>query len=198
MDKLKYWASSWVLASVVMVHGAAGQEAAKVEGGPSLPAQYAATAIGESGAKGGKSFGLTIYVDGLTSNGEVQELLAILKNKGQDGLVSAMDGMKDKGRVAPTAGTGTGMPFVRIRADGKGGSHIILATNRPVAFGELYSGTRSTQYPIGVVVLDVDKNGKGTGKFAPVCKVKFNKRDELEVEHYGQKPFRLANVYLQK
>jgi hypothetical protein len=47
-------------------------------------------------------------------------------------------------------------------------------------------------------VLDVDKDGKGAGQLAPVCKIKFNKKNELEIENYGQKPFRLANVYLQK
>ena len=47
-------------------------------------------------------------------------------------------------------------------------------------------------------VLNVDKDGKGTGTFAPLCKIKFNKKNELEIEHYGQKPFRLANVYRQK
>jgi hypothetical protein len=47
-------------------------------------------------------------------------------------------------------------------------------------------------------MLDVDKDGKGTGTFSPLCKVKFNKSNELEIENYGQKPFRLANVYRQK
>ena len=56
---------------------------------------------------------------------------------------------------------------------------------------------RSTGYQFGIVVLDVDKNGKGTGTLAPVCKIKFNKKNELEIENYGQKPLRLANVYLQ-
>jgi hypothetical protein len=73
-----------------------------------------------------------------------------------------------------------------------------MVTNRPMSFGELRNGTRSTDYQFGIVVLDVDKNGKGTGKLAPVCKIKFNKKNELEIENYGQKPFRLANVYLQK
>jgi hypothetical protein len=35
-------------------------------------------------------------------------------------------------------------------------------------------------------------------KLAPVCKIKFNRKNELEIENYGQKPLRLANVYLQK
>ncbi len=32
----------------------------------------------------------------------------------------------------------------------------------------------------------------------PVCKIKFNKKNELEIEHYGQKTLRLANVRMEK
>jgi hypothetical protein len=178
-------------------------ECSAQSGGPpksmsGLPAQYAATAIGQSGSVAGKSFGLTVYVEGLTSDGEVDELVAVLKHKGQDGLVSALEKIDDKGRVSPTGSTGTGMRVVRIRSTSEGGQHIVLATNRRISFPELYNSTRSTNYKIGIVVLDVDKDGKGTGTFSPLCKVKFNKKNELEVEHYGQKPFRLANVYRQK
>ena len=165
---------------------------------PSLPAQYAVTAIGQSGRVAGKSFGATVYVQELTSNGQVQELEATLRHKGQDGLVSALEGISDKGRFAPTGSVGTGMRVARIHTTKDGGQHIVLATNRPISFPELYNGTRSTNYKIGIVVLDVDKDGKGTGSFAPLCKVKFNKNNELEIENYGQKPFRLANVYREK
>ncbi len=174
------------------------QESQRPGAPPALPLQYAATAFGQAGAAAGKTFGLTIRVEGLTSNGEVDELIATLKQKGQDGVVSAMENMKDIGRVSPTGSVGTGMRLVRMRPGKAGGWHIVLATNRPITFGELYNGTRSRDYPIGIVVLDVDKDGKGTGTFAPLCKIKFNKKHELEIENYGQKPFRLANVYVQK
>jgi len=165
---------------------------------PDVKAQYAAVAIGQSGSTSGKTFGLTVYVQELTSDGDVQELAATLKNKGQDGLVKALEDIKDKGRVAPTGSVGTGMRVVRIRPLKDGGQHIVLVTNRPISFPELYNGTRSRDYQFGIVVLNVDKDGKGTGSFAPLCKIKFNKKNELEIEHYGQKPFRLANVYRQK
>ena len=165
---------------------------------PNVPAQYAATAFGQSGSLSGKSFGLNVYVQELTSDGDIQELASTLKHKGPDALVSAMEDIKDKGRVAPTGSVGTGMRVVRIHPTKDGGQHIVLATNRPISFPELYNGTRSRDYKFGIVVLDVDKDGKGTGSFAPLCKIKFNKKDELEIEHYGQKPFRLANVYRQK
>ena len=165
---------------------------------PPVPAQYAATAIGQAGRAAGKTFGMNIYIEGTTSNGDRDELIGILKQKGQDGLISKFADTKDLGRVAPTGSVGTGMRFVWIRPAQNGGLHIVMATDRPISFPELYNSTRSTDYPVGIVILDVDKDGKGTGSFAPACKVKFNKKGELEIETYGQKPFRLANVYREK
>jgi hypothetical protein len=197
MSTLRFLAPAALFAYFALSSGAA-QTAEQPKTQPDLPAQYAATAIGQSGSVAGKSFGLNVYVEALTSDGDVEELAATLRHQGQDGLISALEKVNDKGRVAPTGSVGTGMRIVRIHPTKDGGQHIVLATNRPISFPELYNGTRSTNYKIGIVVLDVDKDGKGTGSFAPLCKVKFNKKNELEIEHYGQKPFRLANVYRQK
>ena len=73
-----------------------------------------------------------------------------------------------------------------------------MVTDRPISFGEAYNSTRSTTYPFGIVVLDVDKDGNGSGTLAPICKIKFNKSGQLEIENYGQKPLRLTNVHSEK
>jgi len=197
MPKLIFFVATAMLASFALSNAAVAKPQEPVIT-PLIPAQYAAVAIGQSGSAAGKTFGLSVYIDGVTNDGEIEELLGVLKQKGQDGLVRTMDDMKDKGRVAPIGSVGTGMRVVRIRPTKDGGQHIVLVTNRPITFAELYAGTRSRDYQFGIVVLDVGKDGKGTGSFAPLCKIKFNKKHELEVEHYGQKPFRLANVYLAK
>lgn len=163
-----------------------------------LPRQFAGTAIGQAGAMAGKSFGVNVYVTGWTTDQQVQEYISVLKEKGPDGLVRAMEKSSDVGRLSPTGYVGSGFRFARFRPTASGGFHIVMVTNRPMSFGELYRGNRSTDYQFGIVVLEVDKNGKGTGTLAPVCKIKFNKKGELEIENYGIKPFRLANVYLQK
>jgi len=163
-----------------------------------LPRQFAATAFGQAGVAAGKSFGATIYVTGWTTDQQVTDFISVLKEKGPDGLVRAMEKTSDVGRLAPTGFVGNGFRFARYKSTANGGLHIVMVTNRPMSFGELYNGGRSTDYQFGIAVLDVDKNGKGTGTLAPVCKIKFNKKNELEIEHYGQKPWRLANVYLQK
>jgi hypothetical protein len=163
-----------------------------------LPRQYAATAFGQAGAWSGKSFGVNVYVTGWTTDQQVQDYLAALKAGKSDGLAKAMDKTEDVGRVSPTGFVGYGFRFARFKQTANGGLHIVLVTNRPMNFGEVYNSGRSVDYQFSVTVLDVDKSGKGTGQLAPVCKIKFNKKNELEIEHFGQKPFRLANVYLQK
>jgi hypothetical protein len=197
MPRLRFLTAAAFFVCIALSDGIA-QAAEQPKTRPDVPAQYAAVAMGQSGSVAGKSFSLTVYVQELTSDGEIEELAATLKHKGSDGLLSAMEGIKDKGRVAPIGSVGTGLRVVRIHATKDGGRHIVLATNRPISFPELYNGTRSRDYKFGIVVLNVDKDGKGSGSFAPLCKIKFNKKNELEIEHYGQKPFRLANVYRQK
>ena len=192
MAIVRHFVSSAILTFVMLSSGAAQEPQAPV------PAQFSANAIGQSGTVAGKSFGLNVYIDAVSPEGQVDELIEILRQKGQDGLVSALEKSKDVGRIAPTGSVGTTMRVVLINPRPDGGQHIVLATNRPIAFGELYNGTRSRDYPIGILVLNVDGNGKGTGTFAPLCKVKFNKKKELVVEHYGQKPFRVVNVTRQK
>jgi hypothetical protein len=197
MPRLRFLAAAAFFVCIALSNSIA-QAAEQPKTRPDVPAQYAAVAFGQSGSVAGKSFSVTVYVQELTSDGEIEELAATLKHKGPDGLLSAMEGIKDKGRVAPVGSVGTGLRVVRIHATKDGGQHIVLATNRPISLPELYNGTRSRDYKFGIVVLNVGKDGKGTGSFAPLCKIKFNKKNELEIEHYGQKPFRLANVYRQQ
>lgn len=120
--------------------------------------------------------------------------MATLKRKGQNGLLSAIGDQKDKGRISPTGSVGTGVRVVRIRPLPNGGQHIVLVTDRPLSFGEVYNNTRSRDYPFTIVVLNVDQNGKGTGSLAPLCEITFNKKNEIQIENFGQKPFCLVNV----
>jgi len=188
---------SWMIlaTSLVTVQVRAGDN---LKSSSDLPLTYSARAYGQAGAAAGKNFGLTVYVTGWTSDQEVHDFATTLKESGPKALVSALEKTKDVGRVSPTGSVGSGFRIARIRQMPDAGFRIIMATNRPISFGELYNGTRSTDYPFGIVVLNVDKDGKGSGSLAPMCKVKFNKKGELEIEHYGQKPLRLANVQLEK
>ncbi|HEX8816051.1 MAG TPA: hypothetical protein VF753_11165 [Terriglobales bacterium] len=169
---------------------AAAQSAPPAQSPINLPARFNAVAYTQSGPT--RSFGLTIYAEQLSTDEEVHTLATTLKQKGQDALVSMMEGMKEKGRVSPAASTGAAMEIVRIRPLKGGGQRIVLVGNRPITIGNLMPG-RLSDYKFSLVILNLDANGKGTGLLAPACRIKF-KNDRPEVENYGQKPLRLEGV----
>ncbi len=182
----------------ICVHPNVFAQTADVNSAPVLPQQYAATAFGQAGVAAGKSFGLTVFISRWTTDQELQPYIATLKESGSNALVKALNKTKDVGRLSPTGFVGSGFRIARFRPTPGGGLHIVMVTDRPISFGEAYNSTRSKDYPFGIVVLDVDKDGNGTGTLAPICKIKFNKKGELEIEHFGQKPLRLTNVRREK
>jgi hypothetical protein len=161
------------------------------------PEQFAATAFGQSGMFAGKSASLNIYITGYSSDQEVEELASTLKTTGSDALLKSVQKMKEKGRVSTTGRVGWTVGVVRQRPT-ETGRRIVMFSDRPISFYEASTAPRSKNYEFGMLVLNVDDKGEGTGLLYGACKVKFTKDDQLEVEHYGQAPARLASVKLWK
>ena len=161
------------------------------------PEKFTATAFGQGGMFSGKSVLLNIYINNYTTDEEVQELSATLKNKGSDALLDAVQRMKESGRVSTVASTGWRVPVVRQRTTDKG-RRIVMFGDRPISFYESVNAPRSKTYEFGMLVLNVNEKGEGDGLLYGACKVKFNSDNQLEVEHYGQAPARLTGVKLWK
>jgi hypothetical protein len=165
--------------------------------GPKKPEHFSATAFGQQGMFAGRSVTLNIYVTDYSSDQEAQDLAATLQSKGSDALLDAVQKMKAKGNVAVTGYTGWRVPVVRQRPTEKG-RRIVMFGDRPVSFYEARNAPRSKSYEFGLLILNVNDKGEGDGLLYGACKVKFNKDNQLEVEHYGTAPARLAAVRLWK
>jgi hypothetical protein len=159
--------------------------------------QFSATAFGQSGMFSGKSVPLNIYINEYSSDQEVEELATTLKTKGPDALLRAVQKMKEKGRVASTGRVGWAGPVVRQHPT-ETGRRIVMFSDRPISFYEARAAPRSKNYEFGMLVLDVNDKGEGEGLLYGACRVKFTKDDQVEVEHFGQAPARLAAVRLWK
>jgi hypothetical protein len=157
----------------------------------------AVTVFGTGGVTAGKSVTGTVIVEDYSTDAEVSELAAVLKTKGQDGLVSAMGKIKAKGRIALTGTVGNQVEVIRQRPTEKG-RRIVLVSDRQMSLPELWNSGRSTDYKFSIVILDLDANGKGGGTVYYAVKLKFNKSGQLELEHYGQSPGRIAQAMLMK
>jgi len=154
--------------------------------------EYSATAI-VSGGPGASMVSFSLLIDSFTPDDEVLKLAEILKAQGPDALAKAVDKTK-RGRIAPVGRLGNDVNVARTFQTEKG-RVIRLLMNRPIGFLELRRGGRSTDYEFGIVELLLDEKGEGSGVALGAAKIKFNEKNQLEVENYGTSPIRITNVH---
>jgi len=154
---------------------------------------YSGTAIGTGGPAGAKSIGFNLRVNRYTSDEEVDQLAALLKEKGPDALRGAMEKL-DVGRVNPTGSVGNQIAVARKRQDGSD-TIITVVTARIMPFVELYRGGRTKDYPFGFLQLKVNDKGEGSGQIVVAAKIRFDKKKgHYEIESYGNQYIKAMNV----
>src|SRR6266404_1014471 len=141
---------------------------------------------------------VTIYIDSYSTEQEAQQLEEISRSGGQDALLNALEKMKSIGRIE-TEGTVSFYTFkLIISRPTSTGRRIIAITDRPMGFREEARDSRSTEYPFGILQLDLkdDKKGKedGEGTLIYAAQIKDLNLDELNVENYVADPVKLLGV----
>ncbi|HXJ88839.1 MAG TPA: hypothetical protein VMS18_18620 [Candidatus Binatia bacterium] len=155
-----------------------------------------ATAKGTS-TQLGKIANVNILIEGYSNEDDRDTLIAAFKKRGQDGLVDALQGMKPKGRIRfASGGVGNDIKYI-MELPAENGRRLRLVTDRWLAFGELYNSTRSADYSVGAIELNLTPDGKGSGTVLPACKLTVNKKkNEVEIETY-QNPWNLDNFIIE-
>ena len=156
-----------------------------------------ATAMGTS-TQLGRVYSVNILIEAFSSSQDQQALIEAFKRSGQDGLVDVLEDMKPKGRIRfASGGVGNDIKYI-IELPAKSGRRLRLVTDRTLAFGELYQGTRSSDYTVGTIDLILTPDGKGSGTVLPACRLTVNKKkQQVEVETY-QNPWKLTNFMISK
>jgi len=157
-----------------------------------------ATAMGTS-TQLGKMYSVNIIVEQFSTPEDRAALIDAFKRSGQDGLVNVLEDMKPKGRIRfASGGVGNDIKYIMELPSEKGHRRLRLVTDRTLAFGELYQGTRSRDYTVGAIELDLTPDGKGSGTVLPACKLTVNKKkQQVEIETY-QNPWKLSNFMISK
>jgi len=157
------------------------------------PMTIQATAMGTS-TQLGKIFNVNIHIDGYSTLEDRQALIDAFTQRGQDGLVDVLADMKPKGRVRfASGGVGNDVKYI-MELPSENGRRFRLVTDRTLAFGELYNGTRSRDYSVGAIELVLTPDGKGSGTVMPACKLRVDKKkQQIEVETF-QNPWKLTNL----
>jgi hypothetical protein len=151
-----------------------------------------ATAMGTS-TQMGQVYSVTIYIEQFSTPDDRKTLIDAFTRFGQDGLVSALEDMKPKGRVRfSSGGVGNEVMYI-MELPSESGRRLRLVTDRNIAFAEQHQGTRSRDYSVGAIELVLTPDGKGSGTVLPACKLTVDKKtQQIEIETY-QNPWKLTN-----
>ena len=147
--------------------------------------------------RGARMVHVDIRVKQYTDNERTQQFATALVEGGQQALTKALEKADDIGSIQLTGHVGFyDFKLIRSRPTATG-RRIIAVCDRPLQFGELYGGTRSTDYTIGIMILDLTKDSKGkekgTGVLYYAAKVKI-KNNTIQIEHFQLHPVKLVNV----
>jgi hypothetical protein len=154
---------------------------------------YTAVAMGIGGTVGGKSMPFDFRITQYTTDDELKSLAALLKEKGQDALRSALE-KEHRGRINPMGSVGNDIAVARKRQVGTT-TIITIVTARVMSFGELYHNGRSVDYPFTYLQFKLNEKGEGTGQIMTAANIRFNKKSgKYEIESYGNQYVKAMNV----
>jgi len=138
---------------------------------------------------------IDIVINRWSTDQERDQLLSTLREGGTDGLLRALQKIKDPaGYIRTPSSIGYPLRFARQITMADGGRRIIIATDRYVSFLEATTQPRSVDYPFMLVDIRIGADGKGTGKLMPLAKVTANEDHTVEIENYASEPVRLTEV----
>ena len=171
---------------VLVIVGSLAQEKMKAE-------EYQAQAMGE-GTQMGQTFNVTLHIEEYSTPEERQVLVDAFEKAGSQGLYNALNKMKSKGHIAITGTLGYDVSFAR-KMQTPDGWKIRILTNRPITFGEAWTDSRSMDYNLSAMEIDLgDAKGKSSGVLLPVCEFVIDKKTkELTIENF-KNPWKLTDI----
>jgi len=192
--------------SVVMtllVAGAGGAASAwSADGKTVLRLRATAVDLGGITAQGTRPAGATVLEIGIerfTSDAEHAKLAAVLAEKGSDALMSALQKLPPAGYIRTPGSLRWNVHYAREIPLSEGGRRIVIATDRPMNFYELWNRPRSADYQYLLAEIRLGSDGKGRGTLVPAARIEYNAPTKtIEVENYASQPVRLTEVRVEK
>jgi len=138
---------------------------------------------------------LQIVVERWSSEAQRQRLTDVLLNKGPEKLLEALQDAPKVGYIRSTTSLAWDLHFASHVPGEDGGERIVIATDRPMGYRELWNQSRSVEYPFTIVEMRVDKSGEGDGTMSLATKVIPDKTNNIiTLENYGTQRIRLQQV----
>lgn len=135
-----------------------------------------------------------ITINRWSTDADRDRLLAILRDKGQDALLDALQKLPVVGYLNTPGSLRYDLRFARQRSEAEGGRTITLATDRYIGSWEAANRPRTIDYPFTVIQLQLDRNGNGVGKASIYTKITATPDGSIELEDFANQPVMLNDV----
>ena len=162
--------------------------------------EFRANAMMQAGGAAGRQSSMAeIRIFRWSTDEEREEILEAIKgatggrpNNRQ--VAQALRGQKKTGFAFFAGRQGYPLRYSReVMVDGK--RQIVLATDRPVSFQEVYSRSQLGDFDVSLIILKVDDDGNGEGMLSMGTEVVWStEKNQIEVTNVSSQPVRLENV----
>jgi hypothetical protein len=135
-----------------------------------------------------------ISINRWSTDAERDRLLGVLRDKGQDALLSELRKLPVVGYISTPGSLRYDLHFARQRSEAEGGRMIFLMTDRYIGGWEAANRPRTIDYPFMLIQLKVDKNDRGEGTASIYTKITETNGGVIELENFANQPVMLKDV----
>ena len=164
------------------------------------PEEFSAFAVnmGALTSPGGASTAnLVITVNRWSTQAEQDRIFALLKEKGPQAMLDALQDLKPVGTIRTTQSIGYDLRLAFQEQAQNGARRVIIATDRPIGFAEASYRGRTLDYPLTIIDMTLPAEGVGKGTMSIAARmIPAGKR--LIVENYDTQPVQLNRVEARK
>jgi hypothetical protein len=135
-----------------------------------------------------------IQINRWSTDAERDQLLQVFREKGQDGLLTALQKLPVVGGIRTPGSLNYDIHFARQRAGAEGGRELFLMTDRYISAWEAMNRPRTIDYPFTLIQLKLDKNDRGVGKASIATQITQDPDGTIVLENFSSQPVMLNDV----
>ena len=128
-----------------------------------------------------------------STESERDQLLKLFRERGQDGLLPALQKAPPIGSIRTPQSLAYDLHFSWQTPQPDGGRMIFLMTDRPINAWEAWNRPRTIDYPFTLIQLQVDKDGRGVGKASIATQIR-EENGTIVLENFSSTPVVLNEV----
>ena len=137
---------------------------------------------------------LDIVINRWSTAEERAEVMEAVKGTGPRTLASTLNRMDRVGFVREVSRLSNNLRFSHSTPT-ETGERIILATDRPLSFAEVWRSTRTQRYNVTLIQLDLDYQGIGTGTILLGAQFDWDEeQNQMSIQHFSAQPIQLTSV----